>query len=76
MSNYMDAMAVCPYYIKEKGGDVLCEAAKIRCKDNAMRRELIYRRCADRYNECQFKIALDNFYERKNKEDEKKKTFN
>ena len=64
MSNYMDGKAECPYYVSEKEGEVRCEVAKIKCKDKEMRRELIYGRCADQYGTCQFKLALDHYYER------------
>ncbi|MEE0970689.1 MAG: hypothetical protein U0M06_15095 [Clostridia bacterium] len=69
MSNYMDGIAVCPYYIKEEKGIVKCEAARINCKDKEMRRELIFGRCATEYKGCQFKLALDHYYDRAEKQE-------
>lgn len=71
MSNYFDASALCPYFIKEEKGEVHCEAGRIKAKDKEMRKELVYGRCAGNWQQCQFGVALANYYERKEKE-----TFN
>jgi hypothetical protein len=67
----MDKNAICPHYIKETKGSVYCEAGRIRPKDNGMRKELIYDRCAGDWESCQMRLALEHYYERNEKE-----TFN
>lgn len=60
----LETMAICPYYKQENRGIIYCEAGTIKPKDNKMRIELCYQRCAGDWESCQFKLALDHFYER------------
>lgn len=59
---------VCPY-IKELGKDrqLACECASFNFPDIRAKRDVIYGYCAhpEKWKECLFKKAMDNFYERK-----------
>ena len=63
--SYLESEALCPYYKSDDSKVIRCEGAKIKIKDKKMKTEIGYGYCADRYNECTIKIALDNYYERK-----------
>lgn len=71
--SYLESEALCPYYITDKSGVIQCEIGAIRCKDNLMHRFIGYGYCADKFERCPFKIALDKYYERAPEEAVKEK---
>ena len=62
--SYLESEALCPYYESDKFGIIFCEIGDLKMRDKKMLREVGYRVCADQYEKCPFKIALDNYYER------------
>lgn len=62
--SYLESEALCPYYQADMFGILKCEIGDLRMRDNLMLREVGYGLCADKYAECPFKVALDNFYGR------------
>ena len=59
----------CPFFQRERNNKVryiVCEVGCIRFADSAMRRDIVYKHCADPegYKDCPFYCALKNYYER------------
>ncbi len=63
--SFLDGAALCPYYKYEKINVLHCEIGAISFFDKQMKMDIGYGYCAQEYNECPFKIALDKYYERK-----------
>jgi hypothetical protein len=57
----------CPYYKKELNDRIRCEFATIKPPDKRTRREFVSEFCAseDNYKNCTFYKLLDEYYERK-----------
>ena len=62
--SYLESEALCPYYESDKFGIIFCEIGDLKMRDKKMLREVGYRVCADQYEKCPFKVALDNYYDR------------
>lgn len=59
---------LCPYFKQDRGrGHICCEGATFKFPDKLARREYVYRFCAhpEGYKQCQLKLTMDHFYERK-----------
>ena len=66
---------MCPYLKEAKTVDrTICECARFTFPDRIARREILYGYCGhpNDWKNCPFKKAMDNFYERKYGEDERK----
>ena len=63
------ALAICPFFEREKNGRLYCECCRLDFKDKLMRRELVYRFCAhtEQYKDCEIYKALCRYYERREK---------
>ena len=59
--------AYCPFYSRERNGNLECEAGKIKFPDKTARREFIYTYCASssNYENCTLCRMLMTYYERK-----------
>lgn len=68
--SYLESEAVCPYYLIDGFGILKCEIGDLSLKDSRMKIDIGYRLCADKFNSCPFKLALDAYYLRREKEEE------
>lgn len=66
--SYISGLSLCPYYQYDKNNILHCEIGEIYFSDKEMRREIGYEYCGRAPDKCPFKIALDNYYKRKNPE--------
>lgn len=65
-----DYKAVCPYYLYEKGSNVMsCELCKFRFPDDEAKAQ-VKEYCCDmrKYKECQLYKVMNSYYERKYEE--------
>ena len=55
---------VCPYYKRERDGDIVCEAAKFRFPDAIAKREFLSMYCGSPqdYKECAVYKILNRYY--------------
>lgn len=62
----MAVMWSCPYWHKDKGERVTCEAGSVCFPDRAARMDYIRRFCAssDGWKNCQMAKMMDDYYER------------
>lgn len=66
-------LGVCPYYRMERGKFMYCEAIRFIFPDNIVRRNILYRFCADvnnGYENCFMKKEMDLYYERVQKDEQ------
>ena len=62
----MAIVAICPYFLGERGGFTYCESCRFNFKDETMRKNYITRFCASfGYKDCPICKQNDEFYERK-----------
>ena len=62
--SYLESEALCPYFKRDANNVIKCEMCDIKCKDKLMFRFIGYGYCADKFEQCPFKVALDQFHER------------
>ncbi len=60
--SYLEAYAICPYYMRDSNNIIKCEMNDIKCRDKEMFRFIGYGFCAKKFEQCMFKQALDNYY--------------
>ena len=67
--SYLESEALCPYYLRDANKVIQCELTTIKCKDKEMFKFIGYGYCANKYNQCMLKKAMDGFYERNGTEE-------
>ena len=65
---------ICPFYEKEKDGELFCEGATVFFPDKIGRREIVYRFCAhpQNYKICVIYKMLCGYYARKEMQENEK----
>lgn len=54
----------CPYWHKDKGDRVTCEAGSIRFPDHACKMDYIHQFCAGDWDRCQLSRMMTTYYDR------------
>ena len=62
--SYIEAVALCPYYQRDDKNIIVCEVGELITRDKFMKREIGYGYCSGDFENCTFKIVLDNYYNR------------
>ncbi len=61
----MGLVAICPYFLKDRGGYTYCEVCRFKFKGSQMRKNFLNRYCASfDYKSCPIAALTDTYYEK------------